>query len=179
MDKENLIWIDLEFTGLSFEENTIIEIATIITDKNLNILAEGPNIAIHHPDEILHNMDPWCIEHFKTSGLTEESRKSTASLKKAEQETISFINQFVPKGCSPMCGNSTQQDRRILARLMPELEGYFSHRHIDVSTIKELARRWEPNLITKIQKKDAHRALLDVKESIDELKLYREYFFKL
>lgn len=178
MDTQNLIWIDLELTGLDFGNDTIVEIATIITDKNLNIIAEGPDIVIHHSENVLANMDPWCIAHFGKSGLTKEIRKSSIGIVEAEQKTLDFIKQYVDKNISPMCGNSTQQDRRMLARHMPHLESYFHYRHIDVSTVKELALRWKPEITQNLKKEGKHRALSDVKESIEELKFYRKYFFK-
>ena len=178
INSDNLIWIDLEMTGLIPEEDVIIEIATIITDKELNVLAEGPNLAIHQSDEILDAMDEWNTRHHGNSGLTERVRESTISTAKAEQQTIDFLRQWVPESASPMCGNTICQDRRFLARYMPELEAYFHYRHIDVSTIKELARRWVPALVDGFDKKGSHLALDDIRESIDELAYYRQHFLR-
>lgn len=175
----NLVWLDLEMTGLEPETDVILEIATIVTDSQLNILAEGPEFAIHQPDQVLDNMSPWCIEHHGNSGLTQRCRESKVSLKQATQATIEFISQYVDKGKSPMCGNSIGQDRRFINKYMPEFEDYFHYRNLDVSTVKELARRWKPEVLAKVNKKGAHLALDDIRESIEELKVYREHFFTL
>jgi len=179
LDKENLIWIDLEMTGLLPEQDVIIEIATVVTDKNLNILAEGPNLAVHQPDSALDAMDDWNTEHHGNSGLTARVKASTYSAAQAEHETIEFLKQWVPAGSSPMCGNTICQDRRFLANYMTDLEEYFHYRHIDVSTLKELAARWSPDLPDGFKKKGSHLALDDILESIEELAYYREHFLKL
>jgi oligoribonuclease len=178
INSDNLIWIDLEMTGLVPEDDVIIEIATIVTDKELNVLAEGPNLAIHQPDEILDGMDEWNTRHHGDSGLTERVRNSQISAAQAEQQTIEFLRQWVPESASPMCGNTICQDRRFLARYMPELEAYFHYRHIDVSTIKELAQRWVPALVNGFDKKGSHLALDDIRESIEELAYYRQHFLR-
>lgn len=173
-DKNNLIWIDLEMTGLDTVNDTIIEIATVVTDKDLNILAEGPVMAIYQEDSVLNGMDEWNQSHHGSSGLIERVKNSEFSLEKAEEATIAFLEKFVPKGASPMCGNSICQDRRFMAREMPELEEYFHYRNLDVSTLKELAARWKPEVLTQYTKKGAHLALDDILESIEELQFYRK-----
>jgi len=173
-DKNNLIWIDLEMTGLDTFQDTIIEIATVITDKDLNILAEGPVIAIHQEDYVLSMMDEWNQQHHGDSGLIERVQKSEFTMAQAELATIEFLEDYVPQGASPMCGNSICQDRRFMAREMPELEDYFHYRNLDVSTLKELAARWKPEILTQHIKKGAHLALDDVLESIEELQFYRK-----
>jgi oligoribonuclease len=177
-NENNLIWIDLEMTGLDTQNDFIIEIATIVTDSELNTLAEGPVLAIHQPDEVLNKMDGWNTKQHTGSGLTERVKQSTITEQQAEQQTIEFLQQYVPPGKSPMCGNSICQDRRFLARCMPALEEYFHYRNLDVSTIKELARRWAPQISKGFEKKANHLALDDIKESILELLYYREHLFK-
>ncbi len=177
--QDNLIWIDLEMTGLDPQNDYIIEIATIVTDKNLNVLAEGPVLAIHQGDAVLEGMDEWNQKHHGQSGLIERVKNSQTDEAEAERETLSFLEKWVPSNRSPMCGNSICQDRRFLYRCMPKLEDFFHYRNLDVSTIKELASRWAPGLNKGFQKKAAHQALDDVIESIEELKYYREKFFKL
>ncbi len=179
LDNLNLIWTDLEMTGLEPQQDQIIEIATVVTDSHLNILAQGPVIAIYQPDEILSTMDSWNTRHHGDSGLTERVRQSRSDMADAERETIEFLQQYVPAGKSPMCGNSICQDRRFMARLMPDLEAYFHYRNLDVSTLKELANRWKPEIDNGFTKKAAHLALDDILESIDELKYYREHFIRL
>jgi oligoribonuclease len=174
----NLIWIDLEMTGLDPDNDYIIEIATLVTDADLNVLAEGPSLVIHQPDSILNNMNEWCINQHGQSGLTQRVRDSKISEREAEQQTIAFLAEYVDKGVSPMCGNSIGQDRRFLYRYMPELEEFFHYRNLDVSTIKELARRWNPELLKNFSKKGSHLAMDDIKDSIAELQYYRETFFK-
>lgn len=175
----NLIWLDLEMTGLEPETDVILEIASIVTDSHLNVLAEGPVFAIHQSDDVLDNMSDWCIEHHGKSGLTQRCRESLVNLAEATEETIKFVEQFVPKGVSPMCGNSIGQDRRFINKYMPIFEEYFHYRNLDVSTVKELARRWKPEVLAKVEKSGAHLALDDIRESIAELKVYQEHFFKL
>jgi oligoribonuclease len=177
-NKTNLIWLDLEMTGLEPDVDVILEMATIITDSHLNVLAEGPVFAIKTTDQVLENMNEWCIEHHGKSGLTQRCKDSITSLEEATAETVKFVEQYVPKGVSPMCGNSIGQDRRFINKYMPEYEDYFHYRNIDVSTIKELARRWKPEVLDKVVKTGAHLALDDIRESIAELKIYREHFFK-
>jgi oligoribonuclease len=179
VDDKNLIWIDLEMTGLEPQQDQIIEIATVVTDNNLEILAHGPVIAIHQPLSIMETMDDWNTRHHGDSGLSERVATSTYSLRDAEIETLSFLRQLVKAGKSPMCGNSICQDRRFMARLMPELEAFFHYRNLDVSTLKELASRWKPEVMEGFVKKATHLALDDVLESIDELKHYRKHFLKL
>ena len=174
--KHNLIWIDLEMTGLDSQNDQIIEIATIITDGELNILAEGPVIAIHQPDEIMDNLDEWNTHYHGKSGLIDRVKASTYSIEQAEAETLEFVKQHVAQRQSPMCGNSICQDRRFMARLMPELEHYFHYRNLDVSTLKELVKRWYPDKL--YQKQSTHVALADIKDSIDELRHYRQFVFK-
>ncbi|MGM8226034.1 oligoribonuclease [Cellvibrio sp. ARAG 10.3] len=178
-NENNLIWIDLEMTGLDPDKDVIIEIATLITDADLNILAEGPTYAVHQPDSILDTMDEWNTNQHGKSGLTQRVRDSKISPPQAEAETIAFLEQWVPKGKSPICGNSICQDRRFLVRGMPKLEAYFHYRNLDVSTVKELARRWRPDVLAGVKKSSAHLALDDIKDSIAELQHYRDTFFKL
>ena len=178
MSPDNLIWIDLEMTGLAPQTDRIIEIATIITDSQLNILAEGPVLAIHQDDATLAAMDDWNQKQHGASGLTARVRASTVTEREAEARTLEFLSLYVPKGQSPMCGNSICQDRRFLARWMPELEAYFHYRNLDVSTVKELARRWYPEkMLRGFSKTSAHLALQDIRDSIEELRFYRERLF--
>ena len=174
--KTNLIWIDLEMTGLVPEMDVIIEIATVVTDADLNVLAEGPSIAIHQSDDYLNNMDEWNTNQHSKSGLVKRVKESKISPKEAEKQTIDFLKEYVNPGVSPMCGNSICQDRRFLYNYMPNLEKFFHYRHIDVSTLKELAIRWKPKLISTSNKQTKHLALSDVYDSINELKHYREHF---
>lgn len=177
LDKENLVWIDMEMTGLDPETDLVLEIATIVTDANLNIIAEGPVLAIHQSDEALNGMDQWCIDTHGKSGLTERCRKSNLSVDDATQQTIQFLHKYVPKGVSPLCGNSIGQDRRFMVRYMPQLNDYFHYRSVDVSTVKELVRRWKPEVLEGFHKKGTHMALDDIRESIAELVYYRQHVF--
>ncbi|MCO2630598.1 oligoribonuclease [Pseudomonas aeruginosa] len=176
---QNLIWIDLEMTGLDPDRDVIIEMATIVTDSDLNTLAEGPVIAIHQPEEILAGMDEWNTRQHGQSGLTQRVRESTVSMAEAEAQTLAFLEQWVPKRSSPICGNSICQDRRFLYRHMPRLEGYFHYRNLDVSTLKELAARWAPQVRESFKKGNTHLALDDIRESIAELRHYRDHVIKL
>ncbi len=175
----NLIWIDLEMTGLDTFNDQIIEIATVVTDKELNILAQGPVIAIHQEDAVLDKMDEWNQKQHGSSGLVERVKSSSYNEKQAEQETLDFLRQYVAAGESPMCGNSICQDRRFLARCMPELERYFHYRNLDVSSLKELAARWQPEILDKFKKKESHLALDDILESIEELRFYRQHILSI
>ena len=178
-NKDNLIWIDLEMTGLDPQNDVIIEIATIVTDEDLNILAEGPTIAVHQSDDVLNAMDEWCTNQHGKSGLTQRVKDSNINEAEAEKQTITFLEQYVPKGASPMCGNSICQDRRFLANYMKELEAFFHYRNLDVSSIKELARRWSPEVANGFNKESSHLAMDDIKDSIAELVYYREHALKI
>lgn len=179
MNKQtNLIWIDLEMTGLIPETDVIIEIATVVTDANLNIIDEGPSLAISQNSELLDGMDEWNTNQHNRSGLVKRVKESTISVVDAENQTLDFVLKYVDPGVSPMCGNSICQDRRFLYNYMPNLEKFFHYRHIDVSTLKELAVRWKPEIISSSFKKSRHLALSDIYDSIDELKYYREHFIK-
>ena len=178
VDKKHLIWIDLEMTGLDTLNDTIIEIATIVTDSELNILAEGPVFAIHTPDIVLNSMDDWNTRQHGQSGLIDRIRRSNVTMAQAESETIAFLSKYVESGRSPMCGNSICQDRRFLARQMPTLERFFHYRNLDVSTVKELAYRWRPDILSSFEKKGNHLALDDIRDSIRELRHYKAHFSK-
>ena len=177
MSRDNLIWIDLEMTGLDPDTDCIIEMATVVTDAQLAILAEGPVIAVHQSDETLARMDEWNTRQHGASGLTERVRASRVETAAAEQQMLDFLAQHVAAGASPMCGNSICQDRRFLARHMPRLEQFFHYRNLDVSSVKELARRWAPTVAASFSKQGAHLALADIHESIRELRHYREHLF--
>ncbi|MFT5663580.1 MAG: oligoribonuclease [Gammaproteobacteria bacterium] len=179
IDSNNLIWIDLEMTGLEPQQDQIIEIATVVTNQNLDILAQGPVMAINQSHAVMNAMDEWNTSHHGASGLTRRVLESKDTVGGAEQETLRFLEQYVVPGKSPMCGNSICQDRRFMARLMPELEAFFHYRNLDVSTLKELARLWKPEIVDGFVKKGAHLALDDILESIDELKYYRENLIQL
>lgn len=175
----NLVWIDMEMTGLDPDKDRVIEIAAIVTDPNLNVLAEGPVLAIHQPDEVLDGMDAWNKGTHGRSGLIDRVKASTVTEAQAEAEMIAFLSRYVPAGKSPMCGNSICQDRRFMARHMPKLESFFHYRNLDVSTLKELCRRWKPELIAGFKKHQLHTALADIRESVEELQYYREHFIKV
>ncbi|HBS42687.1 MAG TPA: oligoribonuclease [Oceanospirillales bacterium] len=177
--KDNLVWMDLEMTGLDPERDVIIEIATIVTDGDLNIIAEGPVMAVHQPDILLDAMDEWNTRTHGNSGLTQRVRDSQYDTRAAELETLAFLREHVKEGTSPLCGNSIHQDRRFLVKYMPELESYFHYRNLDVSTLKELAKRWKPEVVSSFNKKGSHQALDDIRESIDEMLHYRAHFLKL
>ena len=170
---EKLIWIDLEMTGLNPDRDRIIEIATIVTDLELNILQQGPVLAIHQDDSVLSQMDEWNTQTHGETGLTDRVRASEVSEQQAEEQTLAFIKRFVKKGMSPLCGNTICQDRRFLFRYMPQLEAYLHYRNLDVSTVKELADYWFPGLSSEFSKRNTHEALSDIIESIEELKFYR------
>ncbi|MDH4394731.1 MAG: oligoribonuclease [Limnobacter sp.] len=173
---DHLLWVDMEMTGLDPSNDRIIEVAIVVTDSKLNVLAEGPVIAVHQSDEALAKMDDWNTKTHGRSGLTARVKESTISEAEAEAMLIEFVSQYVGKGKSPMCGNSICQDRRFMANYMPNLEAYFHYRNLDVSTLKELCKRWNPSIAKKFVKKTKHTALSDIMESIDELRHYREHF---
>ena len=175
----NLVWLDMEMTGLDPDNDRIIEVAVVVTDADLNIIAEGPVFAIHQSDETLDKMDNWNKGTHGKSGLIDRVKASTVSEADAEAQLIAFLKQYVPANKSPMCGNSICQDRRFMARGMPKLEAFFHYRNLDVSTLKELCRRWKPELASGFKKHQKHTALADINESIEELRYYREHFIKL
>ncbi len=177
--EDHLIWIDLEMTGLDPRQDQIIEIATIVTDAGLELIAEGPVIAIHQPESVLEGMDDWNRKQHAASGLVERVRSSPFDMARAEQETLEFLRPHVPARCSPMCGNTICQDRRFMARLMPTLEAHFHYRNLDVSTLKELARRWAPAVADGLTKSGSHLALEDIRESIQELRYYRQHLLRV
>ena len=177
--EDNLIWIDMEMTGLQPEVNRVIEVAAVITDKELNILHEGPVVAVYQSDEVLGGMDDWNTETHTRSGLVKRVRESTIDETECERIFIETFRRFVPEGKSPMCGNTIGQDRRFMARWLPNLERYFHYRYVDVSTLKELARRWAPEHVKSFPKSTRHQALSDIQESIDELKHYRRTIMKI
>ena len=178
-DSGNLIWIDMEMSGLNPDSDKVLELAVIVTDSQLNAVAEGPVLVVHQPDAVLNAMDDWNRSTHTKSGLVQKVKASTLSEAQAEAQMIAFLAQHVPTGISPMCGNSVHQDRRFLSRHMPALEAYFLYRNLDVSTLKELAKRWKPAIMAGLTKHGKHEALADIQESIEELKYYREHFLKL
>ena len=179
VDESHLIWIDLEMTGLFPESDLIIEIATIVTDADLVIIEEGPVIAVRQSQQTLAAMDEWNTEHHTQSGLVERVLSSPHDIQSAEQATLDFLAQYCVSGASPMCGNSICQDRRFMVRLMPNLEAFFHYRNLDVSSIKEVIKRWQPDVLQGFSKKATHQALDDIRESIDELRFYRSTVFKI
>ena len=179
MKAENLVWIDLEMTGLNTQADHIIEIATIVTDAQLSVLAEGPVIAIRQPETVLGAMDEWNRTTHGASGLLKRVRESVVSAAQAEAYTLDFLAKYAEAGASPMCGNSICQDRRFLAREMPTLEKFFHYRNLDVSTLKELARRWAPHVLAELQKSSTHLAMDDIRDSIRELDHYRRHFLRV
>jgi oligoribonuclease len=178
-DNGNLIWIDLEMTGLDPDRDRIIEIATIVTDSFLSIVAEGPVIAVAQPRKVLDSMDDWNLDTHTGSGLLDRVRESDCGEADAAMQTLEFLGEHVTPGASPMCGNTICQDRRFLYRWMPDLERFFYYRNLDVSSVKELCMRWAPRLAEGLDKRTTHRALQDIRDSIDELRFYREHFFKI
>lgn len=179
VSEQNLVWIDMEMTGLDPEENVVLEIATIVTDKDLNVLAQGPVIAIHQSDAELAKMDDWNVNTHTKSGLVARVKASEYDEARAVAETLAFIQEWVPERTSPLCGNSIGQDRRFMVKHMAELEAFFHYRNVDVSTIKELVRRWQPELLDQFKKSGSHQALDDIRESIAELQFYRSHVFKI
>jgi oligoribonuclease len=179
LSKKYIVWVDLEMTGLNIDKDTIIEMACLITDDQLNIIAENEDIVIHHSDEALKNMDEWCINQFQISGLTELARNSKISLEEAENNMVEFIKKYTPPGSCPLAGNSIHMDKIFLNKYMKNFMNHLHYRIIDVSSIKELGMRWNPDMMKNVPKKKlSHRALDDIKESIQELKYYQENFFK-
>lgn len=178
-DENHLVWLDMEMTGLDPEIDRIIEVAVVVTNSQLEILAEGPVLAIHQTDEVLAAMDKWNTSTHGKSGLTERVRQSRLTEAEAESQLLTFLSAYIPAGKSPLCGNSIGQDRRFMVRYMPALEQFFHYRNLDVSTLKELCRRWRPTLYKGFQKQSRHEALADIYESLDELKYYRAHFFKM
>jgi oligoribonuclease len=177
-DPHALVWLDLETTGIDDRSSTILEIATIVTDRELNVVEEGPNLVIHHPNDVLANMDPWCVEQHGSSGLTEASRRSEVSMVQAEEASLAFVRTHCLRDRAPLCGNSIGFDRRFTIHHMPRLNAYLSYRNVDVSTLKELVDRWYPGVVEKPEKEPTHRALDDIRESIEELRRYRRAVFK-
>lgn len=178
-DANSLIWIDMEMSGLSPDNDRVLELAIVITDSQLNVVVEGPVKVVHQADDVFERMDSWNKSTHKKSGLIDRSRAATQDEAQVEAELIAFLEQYVPLSASPMCGNSICQDRRFLARHMPKLEAFFHYRNLDVSTLKELAKRWKPGIMSGFAKHGKHEALADIHESIEELKYYREHFLNL
>ena len=178
IDNKNLVWMDLEMTGLEPERDVIIEIATIITDSELNVVAEGPVFAIHQPQILLDAMDEWNTNTHGQSGLVKRVQESAVNTRAAELQTLAFLQQYVEAGKAPLCGNSIHQDRRFLVKYMPQLEAFFHYRNVDVSTFKELAKRWHPEVVDGFKKQGSHQAMDDIRESIEELKHYRQHWLK-
>jgi len=179
LNENHLVWLDMEMTGLDPERERIIEVAVVVTDAHLEIIAEGPVLVVHQPDSLLDAMDNWNRSTHSKSGLIEKVKASTLTEAEAEQQLLAFLRQYVPAGKSPLCGNTIGQDRRFMVRYMPELEAFFHYRNLDVSTLKELARRWKPEVYKGFVKHSRHEALADIHESIEEMKYYREHFIKL
>ncbi|KAG5891956.1 hypothetical protein JTB14_002228 [Gonioctena quinquepunctata] len=180
IEANRIVWIDMEMTGLDIDKDKIMEIACLVTDSDLNIIAEGPDVIIQQPESILNNMNEWCIQQHGKTGLTEACLKSSTTLEEAENEILNFISKYVTEKLSPLAGNSVYMDRMFLLKNMPKIHNYLHYRIIDVSTVKEMCRRWNPNLYSIVPKKEyTHRALLDIKESVDELRFYKNNFFKL
>ena len=177
--QDALVWVDLEMTGLDPSRDRILEVACLITDRNLEIVAEGPGLVLQASEEELAAMNAWCRENHGRSGLTQACRDSRVSLADAEEQILTFLKKYLPKGASPLCGNTISQDRRFLVKYMPKLEAFFHYRNLDVSTLKELSRRWKPEVYANFKKQQKHTALADVHESIDELAHYREHFIRL
>lgn len=178
-NKDNLCWLDMEMTGLNPDQDKIIEIAMIITDSDLNVLAQSPVYAIHQSDEVLGAMSDWCVQTHTRTGLVQRVRESIYTEAQVEQALLDFMQIWLPEGASPMCGNTIHQDRRFMVRYMPRLEAYFHYRNLDVSTLKELARRWNYAVYKGVEKKGSHQALEDILESIEEMRYYREHFLRL
>ena len=178
-DQNNLVWLDMEMTGLTPDTDRIIEIAVVITNSNLDTVAEGPVLVVHQPDEVLNGMDNWNKSTHAKSGLVDKVKASPLDERAVELRMLDFLKLYVPKGVSPMCGNSICQDRRFMAKWMPDLEAWFHYRNLDVSTLKELCKRWKPELAKGMVKHGKHEALADVYESLEELKYYREHFLKV
>ncbi|MDP3289927.1 MAG: oligoribonuclease [Methyloversatilis sp.] len=178
-DPTYLVWLDMEMTGLYPDSDRVIELACVVTDAHLDVVAEGPVIVVHQSDEVLAGMDKWNTSTHGKSGLTERVRASTVTEAAAQTEMIAFLSQYLPERTSPICGNSICQDRRFLARHMPQLEAWFHYRNLDVSALKELCKRWRPELAAQFKKAQRHEALADIYESIDELKFYREHFLRM
>lgn len=176
---DNLVWMDMEMSGLNPDVDRILEIATVVTDSDLEVIAEGPVVTIFQEDEILNAMDEWNADNHTKTGLIDRIRKEGVSEAEAESTTIEFLSKHVEDGQSPLCGNTIGQDRRFLVKFMPNLEQFLHYRNLDVSTVKELARRWRPDIHDRIQKKASHRAMEDIKESIEELRCYRDRFFRM